>query len=261
MGVIEEATGGLLFVEEAYRLSRGGPQKNTFGQEAIEQLMSVMNEPPDKAPIMVFAGYTHNMEEFMKVNDGLYRRIPYTFNFSDYSCAALAEILEVMTKKKGFELEPCLTSKSRQLLSTIIEKETLPRSRLMMNGGICERIFDLGKQQLDMRDDKTNPSVELNESDIRAACSLIPPPPSDDGDKSSQDAKQADEELRSQFAKLQEELLKLKDENLKLKEAAQSDIKFGGTGQEGLVKHVKELTAKLEAADKHNKELKGSLAR
>lgn len=88
--VIDEAVGGLLFIDEAYRLSQGGGS-NDFGKEAIEQLMSAMNESPDKAPIMVFAGYPVDMEKFMAQNDGLYRRIPYTFKFSNYSCSELAD--------------------------------------------------------------------------------------------------------------------------------------------------------------------------
>merc|ERR1711945_70478 len=96
----------------------------------------------------------------------------------------------VMTKQKGFELDPCLTNNARQMLSSIIEKETLPSSRKLMNGGICERIFALAKQQLDLRDDKNNPSVLITAADIHKACALIPPPPGDDGDSSPPVAQQ-----------------------------------------------------------------------
>jgi len=47
-------------VDEAYRLSSGG--EKDFGREAIEELMAVMNEPPGKAPVMVFAGYNKASE-------------------------------------------------------------------------------------------------------------------------------------------------------------------------------------------------------
>jgi len=256
--VIKEATGGLLFVDEAYRLSRGG-EKNSFGQEAIEQLMAAMNEPPSKAPIMVFAGYTHNMDHFMQQNDGLYRRIPYTFNFTDYSCSELAEILEVMTKKNGFELEPCLTNNARQMLSSIIEKETLPRSRKLMNGGICERIFSLAKQQLDLRDDKKNPSVMLTADDIHTACGLIPPPPGNDGGAGSTDAQQAEDDIRTQFARLQQELIKLRSEHVELKKNSTVAVS-GDWSIDNLVNQVRELTAKLEESQKGNEELKRQLA-
>jgi len=47
----------------------------------------------------------------------------------------------------------------------------------MMNGGLCERIFDQAKQHLDARDDPERPTVELSAQDVRAACRSIPPPP------------------------------------------------------------------------------------
>lgn len=46
-----------------------------------------------------------------------------------------------------------------------------------MNGGLCERLFDLAKQQLDARDDPERPTVELGAEDLIAACRALPPPP------------------------------------------------------------------------------------
>ena len=93
--VIAEAKEGILFVDEAYRLSQGG-SKNDFGKEAIETLMGVMNEKPGVAPVMVFAGYPDDMEVFMQANSGLYRRVAYTFDFTDYSSREIANILHLM---------------------------------------------------------------------------------------------------------------------------------------------------------------------
>lgn len=50
--------------------------------------MAAMNEQPGKAPVMIFAGYTGDMDKFMCANEGLYRRIGYTFDFNDYSPGA-----------------------------------------------------------------------------------------------------------------------------------------------------------------------------
>merc|ERR1711862_419586 len=47
----------------------------------------------------------------------------------------------------------------------------------LMNGGLCERIFDAAKQHLDARDNPTSPSVVLSREDIRSACLEIPLPP------------------------------------------------------------------------------------
>merc|ERR1719399_2631018 len=174
--VVQSAAGGLLFIDEAYRLSQVTSGVD-FGVEAIEQLMYSMTLPPSAAPVMVFAGYTAEMEEFMSVNEGLYRRVPYTFTFPDYSCAELAEILQLLTERRGFQLEEALLKDGRQMLAGIIESRTLPSTRSLMNGGLCERIFPLAKEALDARDDPLNPTNVFSRLDIMTACELIPPPP------------------------------------------------------------------------------------
>mmetsp|Transcript_9413 Transcript_9413/g.17415 ORF Transcript_9413/g.17415 Transcript_9413/m.17415 type:complete len:560 (-) Transcript_9413:83-1762(-) len=177
--VIEQAKQGVLFIDEAYRLSQDGA-KSDFGREAIEQLMGAMNDPPGKAPIMVFAGYADDMDLFMQANSGLYRRIGYTFDFSDYTPHELAEILSSIVSGAGFKLAPALVANSSLRLANVIERYTLEEAREMMNGGLCERLFDFAKQALDAREavvSATNPSLEISEGDILEACRRIPPPP------------------------------------------------------------------------------------
>lgn len=173
---INMAKDGVLFIDEAYRLT-AVESKNDFGREAVETLMAAMNEPPGKAPVMIFAGYIKDMANFMRANEGLYRRIGYTFNFTDYSCRDLAQILELITSSKGFQLDPSLLADDRASLAKLIEECTLPRARSLMNGGLCERIFDTAKQNLDARDNPEMPSIVLSREDIRCACLAIPPPP------------------------------------------------------------------------------------
>lgn len=266
--VIEEATGGVLFIDEAYRLSQG-TGNNDFGKEAIEQLMSAMNDPPEKAPIMIFAGYPADMKTFMAQNDGLYRRIPYTFNFPNYSCCELAEILQLYVTRRGFMLEPRLLENGRQHLGSIIETNTMPRTRSLMNGGICERIFSLAKQALDARDDHNNPSVVLNSHDIAYACQQIPLPPSCKDDEGSG--------LQEHVKQLQDEIEKLQQENAQLHaEAAQgsaeevlrttlkghldqtvlnSTLVTEAQGIRELLKEVRRLKAELHTSEENKKQL------
>jgi len=228
---IEASVGGLLFIDEAYRLSQGG--ENDFGKEAMEQLMGAMNDPPDKAPIMVFAGYPADMDKFMSQNDGLYRRIPYTFNFPNYSCGELAEITEIIVTKKGYRLEDSLLENSRSRLAQIIERNTFARGRSLLNGGLCERIFTLAKQALDARDDPRNPSVELSPQDIKTACQQIPQPPKSSSDEAGGTAADDGEvnQLRDTIRSLQNEnaalksvVRNLKAENKKLVNAVGKGI-------------------------------------
>lgn len=75
--VVNSAKGGVLFVDEAYRLSYGGSQD--FGKEAIDELMRDM-EAGD--PLVIFAGYPTEMQNFKQANDGLQRRIRHTFRMA-----------------------------------------------------------------------------------------------------------------------------------------------------------------------------------
>ena len=94
---IEKAMGGVLFVDEAYRLAPKEGGKD-FGMEAIDELMAVMN---DGDPIMIFAGYVKEMEEFTNSNAGFARRVQRVFHFADYTERQLAQIAMIMIKKKG----------------------------------------------------------------------------------------------------------------------------------------------------------------
>ena len=79
---VAEAKGGVLFIDEAYSIVKDKHQKDSFGKEAIETIMKHMDPP---SCVFIFAGYQAQMEEFLKVNDGLNRRIPYRYNFDAYN--------------------------------------------------------------------------------------------------------------------------------------------------------------------------------
>lgn len=172
--VVQGAASGLLFVDEAYRLSQNEGRDAIFGLEAIDQLMQAMILPPTVGPVMVFSGSKPEMEEFLSVNDSVCRRMPHIFTFPDYSCAELAEILQLLCERRGFKIEELLLKNGRQVLASIIESRTLPSTRSLMNGSLCEKIFPLAKDALDARTDPLNPSDVLCGIDIVAACELIP---------------------------------------------------------------------------------------
>ncbi len=84
---IEAALGGILFVDEAYGLTR-----NDFGLEAIDTIVKGMEDHRDELVVIV-AGYTAEMAEFLTANPGLQSRFPTTITFADYSAAELVQIL------------------------------------------------------------------------------------------------------------------------------------------------------------------------
>ena len=86
---IEDAIGGILFIDEAYALA-GGSQ-NSYGNEAIEVILKNMEDNRGKFAVIV-AGYPGNMETFLKMNPGLKSRFDKTLIFNDYNPDTLYEI-------------------------------------------------------------------------------------------------------------------------------------------------------------------------
>ena len=99
--VIESAFGGTLFIDEAYSLARGG---NDFGQEAIDSLLKRMEDYAGKFVVIV-AGYTGEMKQFVNSNPGLESRFTNFFTFEDYSPRQMLEIALVISTKAGYNLD------------------------------------------------------------------------------------------------------------------------------------------------------------
>lgn len=108
---IEEAMGGVLFIDEAYSLAGGGP--NDLGSEAIDTLLKRMED--DRGEFLVIAaGYPDQMQDFLKSNPGLPSRFTKTIAFQPYSVGELVAIAGVMAAAKGEHL----TSQAEALLNT-----------------------------------------------------------------------------------------------------------------------------------------------
>lgn len=99
---ISSALGGVLFIDEAYSLFRG--TDDSFGLEAIDTLVKGMEDNRENL-VVILAGYTVEMEEFLTANSGLKSRFPNIIEFEDYTADELVEITKVMIKSKGYVLE------------------------------------------------------------------------------------------------------------------------------------------------------------
>ena len=99
MEVIKSALGGVLFIDEAYSLYRG--KDDSFGLEAIDTLVKAMEDHRDDL-IVILAGYSKEMEEFLEANSGLKSRFPNIINFEDYSADQLLAIAKSIAKGKQY---------------------------------------------------------------------------------------------------------------------------------------------------------------
>ncbi len=100
---VDEALDGVLFIDEAYTLSRGGG--NDFGQEAINQLLKRMEDNRDRLAVIV-AGYTGEMRDFLASNPGLNSRFNRFIEFPDYSAEELTAIFDGLMRKNEYVCSP-----------------------------------------------------------------------------------------------------------------------------------------------------------
>ncbi|MCM3003666.1 stage V sporulation protein K [Priestia koreensis] len=99
--LIKKAMGGILFIDEAYSLSRGG--EKDFGKEAIDTLVNHM-ELERTNFVLILAGYSKEMEGFLSLNPGLRSRFPFVIDFPDYEVDQLLEIAEQMIAEREYRL-------------------------------------------------------------------------------------------------------------------------------------------------------------
>lgn len=112
---IKKAIGGILFIDEAYSLARGG--EKDFGKEAIDALVKAMEDHKDEF-VLILAGYTNEMEFFLQSNPGLRSRFPLHIDFPDYNSSELLAIAELMLERRQYRL----TEQARRRLVLLIQK-------------------------------------------------------------------------------------------------------------------------------------------
>lgn len=102
--VIDSAKGGVLFIDEAYSLTPGGPASNDFGSEAVDVLLKRMEDERDAFCVIV-AGYPREMERFLESNTGLRSRFAQTMTFPHYDAKALRTIFDRMAAKADYTVD------------------------------------------------------------------------------------------------------------------------------------------------------------
>ncbi|MGB9779368.1 stage V sporulation protein K [Caldanaerobacter sp.] len=130
---VKKALGGILFVDEAYSLARGG--EKDFGKEAIDTLVKEMEDNRNKF-VLILAGYKYEMEYFLNTNPGLRSRFPIQIDFPDYTIEELLQIAEVMVKNRQYKLTE---SAKKKLMKILIKNDA---SREMGNARMVRNLIE-----------------------------------------------------------------------------------------------------------------------
>ncbi|MGV3466121.1 MAG: stage V sporulation protein K [Heyndrickxia sp.] len=162
--LIKKAIGGILFIDEAYSLGRGG--EKDFGKEAIDTLVKHMEDKQHEF-ILILAGYSNEMDYFLSLNPGLHSRFPLVFHFPDYTVEQLMEIGKRMLKEKEYVLSQDAERKLKEHLAfikmvnpisfsngryvrNIIEKSIRSQAMRLLSDGTYDRYDLLTLRSIDL---------------------------------------------------------------------------------------------------------------
>ena len=133
--VVQQALGGVLFIDEAYALTSEGT--DSFGREAVDTLLKCM-EDHRKNLIVIAAGYPEPMEQFLDSNPGLRSRFNRFIHFEDYTPAELLEIFESICKKGGYKLAP----KSKMYAEGYLRELSAAQKQHFANGRAVRNFYE-----------------------------------------------------------------------------------------------------------------------
>lgn len=132
MAVIEKAMGGVLFIDEAYSLATKPGDSNSFNAEAVATLIQAMENYRDNL-VVIFAGYSKEMQDFLNSNSGIVSRIGYTLDFKDYTVDQLITIFKQMTSKAGFEVDDKAIVKAEGIILEYKDTKNFGNARFVRN--------------------------------------------------------------------------------------------------------------------------------
>lgn len=126
----KQASGGVLFIDEAYSLVDG--HSGSFGDEAINTIVQEMeNHRADV--VVIFAGYPDKMEQFLAKNPGLRSRVAFHVPFEDYNSEELCQIADMISKKNGMNIEKDALDKLSKAFDVAKTKSDFGNGRYVRN--------------------------------------------------------------------------------------------------------------------------------
>ncbi len=141
---VKEALDGILFIDEAYTLTRGGSQD--FGQEAVDTLVKLMDQYQNRL-VVIAAGYPGEMSTFIDSNPGLSSRFNHSLQFPDYSIPELVEIMVRAAESDGFSITSTI---SRELNDVLRHHKSIGKTN-NSNARAALHLLDVMKTNLAVR--------------------------------------------------------------------------------------------------------------
>jgi SpoVK/Ycf46/Vps4 family AAA+-type ATPase len=132
---VNEALDGVLFIDEAYGLmGHTTTTGNSYGAEAITTLLKLMEDHRDRL-VVICAGYTGKMKDFLEFNPGLKSRFTEVIVFHDYTPLDLTGIYLKLAKEGQYTLDPAAQARLAQIMAETpkLFEENFPNGRLVRN--------------------------------------------------------------------------------------------------------------------------------
>ena len=133
--IIDSALDGILFIDEAYSLVQSG--QNDFGKEAVAALLKRMEDDRDRL-VVILAGYSKEMKDFIGSNSGLQSRFNRYIDFPDYNTDELMRIFEYIVKKNDFTVSKEALAKVKE----IIQEEVAHKDDKFRNARFIRNLFE-----------------------------------------------------------------------------------------------------------------------
>lgn len=134
--VIDQARGGVLFIDEAYSITEND-HSDSYGRECLTELTKALEDYRDDLVVIV-AGYTEPMNDFFASNPGLKSRFNTFIEFDDYSADELADILVSICDRNDYTLENSAKEKIHKYFESCISK----KEENFANGRLARNIYD-----------------------------------------------------------------------------------------------------------------------
>ena len=154
---VNKAMGGVLFIDEAYALnqSTGGAEGGSFGMDAVNTLITLLENRKGEF-VCVMAGYTKEMNEFMRMNPGIPSRCNVIIEFPDYNARELEQLFRMMLTRNAERTEFSLDSKAEEMLPKVFDRMYLKRSETFGNAREVRNLFDLAVKRHRLRNAADN---------------------------------------------------------------------------------------------------------